>query len=489
MPKSALDAFLSNYPETVLQTLNDCARSRGHDIYLVGGALRDLLINVVSVDLDFAVTEGAIDFTHEVRDRLGHGSVVILDEENDTARLVLEELSLDVAGFRKGARAIEEDLVKRDFTINSLAVLLDDLVQPEKEVEIVDPLGGFTDLKLRVVRACPGCFDDDPLRLLRAYRFGAQLDFMIEDQTSEQIKAKSGLIETVAAERISFELELLMSTKRAYRAFKAMQETELLGLLIPELYEGAGVDQPPFHHLDVMEHNLLTLEFVERILDQPVIYFPRGYDLVDEIAGDGEALSALKWAALFHDIGKPAARKVNIDKKRQITFYNHDEQGADQARQIGERWRWSRRKTKRVASLISMHMHPFHLNNVIQNQEGVSTRAMQKICKRAEGNLYPLFILAMADSLAGQGPDKPARIEDQLEQLFIEVTRFYRETLVPAAAGPKLLTGHDLITALNLSPGPEIGRLLEAVETAALEGAVTTREEALAWAQKQLEEG
>ena len=489
MPKSALDAFLSNYPETVLQTLNDCARARGHDIYLVGGALRDLLINVVAVELDFAVTEAAIDFTHEVRDRLGRGSVVILDEENDTARLVLEELSLDVAGFRKGARLIEEDLVKRDFTINSLAVRLDDLVQPDREVEIVDPLGGFTDLKLQVVRACPGCFDDDPLRLLRAYRFGAQLDFMIEDQTGEQIKAKAGLIETVAAERISFELELIMATRRAYGAFKAMQETELLDLLIPELYEGAGVDQPPFHHLDVMEHNLLTLEFVERILDQPVIYFPRGYNLVDEVTGDGEALSALKWAALFHDIGKPAARKVNVDKKRQVTFYNHDEQGADQARQIAERWRWSRRKTKRVVALVSMHMHPFHLNNVMQTQEGVTTRALQKICKRAGDNLYPLFLLAMADSLAGQGPEKPAGIEDQLEQLFIEVTHFYRETLVPAAEGPKLVTGHDLITTLNLSPGPEIGRLLEAVETAALEGTITTREEALAWAKTQLEEG
>ncbi|NNF45756.1 MAG: HD domain-containing protein [Desulfofustis sp.] len=489
MQKSALDAFLSNYPETVLQTLNDCARARGHDIYLVGGALRDLLINVVSVDLDFAVTEKAIDFTHEVHDRLGRGTVVILDEENDTARLVLEELSLDVAGFRKGARTIEEDLVKRDFTINSLAVLLDDLVQPDREVEIVDPLGGFTDLKLRVVRACPGCFDDDPLRLLRAYRFGAQLDFMIEDQTSAQIRARSALIQTAAAERISFELELVMATKQAYRAFKAMQETELLGQLIPELFEGAGVDQPPFHHLDVMEHNLLTLEFVERIIDQPVIYFPRSYNMVDEIAGDGEALSALKWAALFHDIGKPAARKVNVDKKRHITFYNHDEQGADQARQIAERWKWSRRKTKRVVSLIAMHMHPFHLNNLMQDQEGVSTRALQKICKRAGDNLYPLFLLAMADSLAGQGPEKPARIEEQLEQLFVEVERFYRETLVPAAAGPKLLTGHDLITRLNLAQGPEIGRLLEAVETAALEGVITTREEALIWARKQLEEG
>ncbi|MEJ2134253.1 MAG: hypothetical protein P8X86_03275, partial [Desulfofustis sp.] len=140
MQKSALDAFISHYPESVLKTLNDCARSRGHDIYLVGGALRDLLINVVSVDLDFAVTEGAIEFMREMRRRLGKGSVVILDEENDTARLVLEGLSLDVAGFRKGARTIEEDLVKRDFTINSMAVQLDDLVQPHREVEIVDPL-------------------------------------------------------------------------------------------------------------------------------------------------------------------------------------------------------------------------------------------------------------------------------------------------------------------------------------------------------------
>jgi len=487
--KSALDAFLSNYPETVLQALNDCALARGHDIYLVGGALRDLLINVVSVDLDFAVTERAVDFTREVRDRLGRGSVVILDEENDTARLVLEELSLDVAGFRKGARIIEEDLVKRDFTINSLAVLLDDLVQTDREVEIVDPLGGFTDLKLRVVRACPGCFDDDPLRLLRAYRFGAQLDFMIEDQTREEIRVKSSLIESVAAERISFELELIMATQRACRALKAMQESELLLHLIPELYEGAGVDQPPFHHLDVMEHNLLTLEFVERIFDQPVIYFPRGYNLVDEVAEDSEALSALKWAALFHDIGKPAARKVNVDQKRQVTFYNHDEQGADLARQIAERWKWSRRKTKRMVSLISMHMHPFHLNNVLQNQEGVSTRAMHKICKKAGDNLFSLFVLAMADSLAGQGPEKPARIEEQLEQLFVEVAHFYRETLVPAEAGPKLLTGHDLITALDLAPGPQIGILLEGVETAVLEGVISTREEALAWARRQLEKG
>jgi len=488
--KSALDTFLSHYPESVLQAFNDCARSRGQDIYLVGGALRGLLIDVVSADLDFAVNYGAADFVHEVRRRLGQGSVVILgDEENDTARLVLEDLSLDVAGYRKGARTIEDDLVKRDFTINSLAVLLDNLVRPDSEVEVIDPLGGFNDLRLRVVRACPGCFEDDPLRLLRAYRFGAQLDFMIDADTQQQIKAKSTLVETVAAERISFELDLIMATPRAYRSFKAMQESGLLALLIPELYEGAGVDQPPFHHLDVLEHNLATLDFTERVIDQPTIYFPRCYELVDGVADDTERLTTLKWAALFHDIGKPAARKVHDDQKRRITFYNHDEHGATQAQQIAERWKWSKRKTRRVVSLISMHMHPFHLNNVMQNQEGVSIRAMHKICKRAGANLYPLFVLAMADSLAGQGPEKPAHIEEQLEQLFVEVARFYEETLVPAEARPKLLTGHDLIDTFNLSSGPEIGRLLEAVEAAAIDGQIATREEALAWVGELLDRG
>ena len=490
MQKSALDTFLSHYPESVLQVLNDCASSRGLDIYLVGGALRGLLINVVSADLDFAINYGAAEFVHEVRRRLGRGSVVILgDEENDTARLVLEDLSLDIAGYRKGARTIEEDLVKRDFTINSLAVLLDNLVQPDSEVEIIDPLGGFSDLRLRVVRACPDCFEDDPLRLLRAYRFGAQLDFMIDDVTHEQIKAKSSLIKTVAAERVSFELDLIMATARAYRSFKAMQESGLLALLIPELYEGTGVDQPPFHHLDVMEHNLATLDFSERIIDQPAIYFPRCYDLVDGVAGDKETLTTMKWAALFHDIGKPAARRVHDDKKRRITFHNHDEQGAALTQQIAERWKWSKRKSRRVVSLIAAHMHPFHLNNVMQNQEGVSTRAMHKICKRAGSDLYPLFLLAMADSLAGQGPEKPAGIEEQLELLLVEVARFYEETLMPAVTGPKLLTGHDLITTFNLSSGPEIGRLLEAVEAAAIDGLVTTREEALAWAGTLLDKG
>lgn len=487
MPKSALESFLSHYPEPVLKILYDCARARGVEIYLVGGALRDLLMNVVSVELDFAVNSDAINFVREVRDKLGRGSVVVLgDEENDTARLVLEELSLDVTGFRQGARTIEEDLVKRDFTINSLAARLEDLVQPDREVEIIDPLGGFNDLKARIIKACPGCFDDDPLRLLRAYRFSAQLDIMIDHETREQISRKAALIETVAAERISVEFDLIITTPRAYRTLKAMQESELLRVLIPELYRGMNVEQPPYHHLDVMEHNLVTLSFVEQILDQPALYFTRAAHLLEGIGEDTDTLTTLKWAALFHDIGKPAAMKVDDQAQRRITFHNHDEQGAELALALGERWKWSNRKTRRIASLVAMHMHPFHLNNVRRNEQKLTVRAMHKICKRAGQDLYPLFLLAMADSLAGQGPEKPDRIEEQLEHLFLEVAEFYEEILVPRVSGPKLLTGNDLIDTFKLPPGPEIGRLLEALEAAAVEGVVSTREEALAWVENEL---
>lgn len=487
MQKSALDSFLSHYPEPVLKTLQDCARSRGLEIYLVGGALRDLLMNVVSVELDFAVNSDAISFVKEVREKLGRGSVVVLgDEDNDTARLVLEELSLDVVGYRQGARTIEEDLVKRDFTINSLAARLEDLVQPDREVEIVDPLGGFNDLKTRVIKACPRCFDDDPLRLLRAYRFSAQLDIMIDDETRDQISRKSPLIGTVAAERINVEFDLIINSPRAYRTLKAMQESGLLRLLVPELYQGMNVEQPPYHHLDVMEHNLATLSFVERILDQPALYFPRSSHLLEGIREDSETLTTLKWAALFHDIGKPAAMKVDDLGQRRISFHKHDEQGAELALQLGERWRWSNRKSRRVAALIAMHMHPFHLNNVMRNEKKLTVRAMHKICKRAGQDLYPLFVLAMADSLAGQGPEKPAQIEEQLERLFLEVAEFYEEILIPRVSGPKLLTGNDLIDTFKLPAGPEIGRLLEAVEAAAVEGVVSTREEALAWVENEL---
>ena len=280
-----------------------------------------------------------------------------------------------------------------------------------------------------------------------------------------------------------------MSTPRAHHSFAALQESTLLQYLLPELCAGRQVEQPPFHHLDVMRHNLATLDAIERIIDQPGLYFHDCHELISEALEDQGALLALKWAALLHDIGKPSTRKVVGEEAARIIFHHHDEQGAAMVLRIGERWKWSKRKSRRVASLVAMHMHPFHLNNVMQQEEAISRKAMHKICKRAGNDLYPLFLLAMADSVAGQGPDKPDGIEAQIEKLFVAIDRFRRHTLEPVTSGPKLLTGHDLIDTFGLTPGPEVGRLLEAVEAAAVEGVISTREEALAWVEKRCSDG
>lgn len=477
---------MSDKQRAVLDCLIDCAEKRGHRVYLVGGAVRDMMIEACVEDLDFAVESGALALLHEVRRTIRCGTVIELgDAVNDTARLVCRRVSIDVSGYRHGAVSIEEDLVLRDLTINSMAVLLDDLLQPGG-MHLIDPLGGRKDLARKLVRACPGCFDDDPLRMVRAYRFAAQLNFTIDGTTIDEIEAKALLLEGIAPERISHELDIIMTTPRAYATVLEMRTTGLLHVLIPELYEGRYVQQPPFHHLDVMEHNLQTLNYAERIIAEPHKYF-RDCETIDFAAAvQGEGCLELKWAALLHDVGKPVTRAIDEQKGGRITFYNHDERGADLVSDIGERLRWSGSRVKRVAALVRMHMHPFHLTNVLLQNEELSKRAKLKICKRAGRDLTLLFMLAMADSLAGQGPEKPAGIERQLALMFKDLIEFYEASVQPVIQGPKLLTGHDLIATFGLEPGPHIGDLLEAVEAAAVEGLISTGSEALAWVEKEM---
>lgn len=485
------DYSLPDITDSLLTSLTQCAEKLNLQIYLVGGALRDILMGQISVDLDFTIPAGSCHFLEQVRTHMGSGTIVPLGEKgDDTCRLVIDNLSVDVSGFRKGAMSIEEDLVCRDFTINSLGVRLDVFLQRNtREVltdKIVDPLGGIKDLRDGVIRACPAAFTDDPLRLLRAYRFAAQRGFVITDTTLEEISTHAQLIETSAAERISHEMDLIMSSSRAYQVLVAMKVSGLLLHLIPELYDGLDVSQPPFHHLNVFEHNLEALNRLEQIIGEPKRYFSdRGQEIAAFFENEGNRIE-LKWAALLHDVGKPVTKKLNPEKQDRITFYNHDEAGAEIVELTGERMRWSRRRSRRIGSLIAMHMHPFHLGNVLKKDGELSRRAMLKLCKRAGDDLMALFLLAMADSLAGQGPEKPAGIEELLEQLFYNLDVFYEETMQPVLSGPKLLTGHDLIDTLGLIPGPELGLLLVEVETAAIEGKISTKKEALAWVKKQL---
>jgi len=470
--------WLLTYPAELRQALRRVARQVGKPMYVAGGAVRDWLLGSAAWDLDFTVPSGAVACARELARVLG-GAFVLLDADEDVARVVWHGLTLDFSGFRNRTITIEDDLRQRDFTINAMAVLFD----PERGrlapgLTLVDPLGGVADLSGGTLRATAAAnLLTDPLRLLRAYRFMATLGFAIEEQTAGVIIGHAPLLRKPAPERVRHELDLLMASSGAHAAIMLMAQHGSLEVLFPELASGRGLAQPASHHLDVLGHSIEALACMEKILAYPGRYFP-GQD--DAFSGDDRGKNArlLKWAALFHDLGKPEVHRLIDDR---ITFYNHDQAGAELFAAIARRLRWPTDDRERVARLIALHMWPFHLSNARRRHRGISRRACLRLVRAADTDLSALFALAMADSLAGQGVDKPPGMEADLAALFAEVREVYQAHIQPVLAGPPLVNGHDLIDVFSLEPGPVFKEILEGLLAAQVEGQVTDRAGALSW--------
>lgn len=467
---------LKKYPAALSRAIHDLAGRFGVGVFVVGGTVRDWLAGKEPRDLDLAVSGSALDFAAALARKL-RGTYVLLDEGEKTARVVWHAFVIDIAGFRGGAEEIGQDLVQRDFTINALALPFPpQLASAPDQGQLIDPAGGLTDLRDGIIRALgPACLVDDPLRLLRAFRFFAETGFVIEPQTWQWITGHLPLIHAVSPERISYELDCIMASRHAFRAMRLLKQSAMLGELLPELQLGAGVMQPASHHLDVLDHNLEALGWMERIVAQPADFYPdQGEDLVQYLAVDKRVVW-LKWAALFHDLGKPAALRLAGER---ITFYNHERLGAELFAAVAKRLHWSREKYERIASFVALHMWPFHLSNVRRKRGAVTGRACLKMYKAADDELAGLFLLAMADSLAGQGPEKPPGMEKELAALYTQVLDVCKTQVAPVLAGPRLVTGKDLI-AMGLVPGPVFKDILAEVEKAQVEGTVHDRLQAL----------
>lgn len=477
----------SDYPAALTQAFECIAGEDGVRMYLVGGTVRDRLLGRICHDLDIAVCGSALFASKRLMALLGGGTMVDLSgPEDQTFRVVWRGEQIDFSSFRSGVKTIEEDLLLRDFTVNAMAVQLLPTGQGEEERALIDPTGGLADLLAGRVKVCPGAFAADPVRMLRGYRLCATLGFFLDQNTRECIGKQAALIDRVAAERISYELQLIFESPRTTLILREMGETGLLRRLLPELYLAEGVEQPEFHHLDVMNHCLLALQMMEEILAEPDRFFPGYGSRIAAYLKDKKVGRCLKWAALLHDIGKPATREIRDDKDGRVTFYRHDEVGRELFQHFAERSKWSKADTELVGSLIEMHMHPFHLCNV-QREKKISKRAALKLCRRAEDALTGLFLLAMSDSLASRGEKKPEKMEEELLALFATVARIYEENIAPVWQGPRLLTGRDLIKECNLVPGPLFSEILEELETARVEGTVVDRTTALAWVEEFLQ--
>lgn len=476
--------FLQDYPELLRRSLAEVASSSGVELFVAGGAVRDFLLGRSSPDLDLAVSSRALACAKELA-RLTGGTFVLLDTEEGVARVVWQGYSIDFADLRKGYQDIVSDLKDRDFTINALAVAFDrEKASLRRPYSIIDPLGGLNDIAGKCIRAANDrVFADDPLRLLRAYRFMATLNFRIAPETGRIIRENRRLINSSSAERINYELQKIMAAPGPHLVLEEMADSGLLWEVFPELQAGVGVEQPSSHHLDVYSHCLETLRYMTRVLEQPETCYPGLGPEIETYLAQGSRRTLLRWAALFHDLGKPKTLEVRGEKR---TFYNHDKEGGRIFLGMAERLRWGRSHTQLVAKLIEHHMRPFHLNNA-RRKTGITGRACLRLVRAVGDDLPGIFLLAMADSLAGQGPGKPAGTERALAELYLEVAAVYRNSIKPVFEEPPLLNGHALQEVFGLEPGPVFRKILTGLQEAQVEKKVCTREEALSWVDTYLE--
>lgn len=484
--RDLIDSLNKNFSAKLLQAIQEVHGLLGGELYIVGGTVRNLLLAKGCVDLDVAANISASLWAKKLANTLDKAAIVNLSGPFDeTYRVVWKSEQVDISSFRENTKTIEDDLVRRDFTINAMAIAFPS-TSCENSGTLIDPMGGKEDLELMKIRHLPNAFIADPVRMLRGYRLAAQFGFSMVISTRDAVKHHCERITEVAVERIGTELALIFESSRTSLILRKLAEDGLLRLLLPELFTAQGVEQPDFHHLDVLQHSFLTLEKIEEIIDNPEVFYPGHQEEINLYLSDPIVRKCLKWAALLHDIGKPSTKKEDVEGAGRITFYGHDEVGKDIFQNYARRSHWSGSESACVARLIGMHMHPFHLCNIEREGNEITKRAALKLCQRAGDELLALFLLAMADSLASKGEKKPEKMEEELVFLLEKIQKIFAENIEPVFRGPKLLTGADLIEHFRLVPGPIFSEILTEFQAAQVEGVIRNKDEGLLWVEKYL---
>lgn len=404
--------------------------------YLVGGAVRDLLLGRTPQDLDWLTPEPEAE-ARRAATALG-GSAFALDAARGHWRAVAGERSID---FVRLAVALERDLARRDFTVNAMAI--------GPSGDLVDPFGGARDLKAKRLRlVAPDALERDPLRAWRALRFRATLGLRLEPEARAALLAclraqQSGALPLPAWERSQAELDKLLMSEAAPRVLLEAHALGLLALYLPELAACAGVEQGGFHHLDVLEHQLEALR-------QLLLRFP-------------DAALSLRWATLLHDLGKPTTKRYD-EARRSHHFYGHAKVGAELAARLLTRLRYPERLVRRVAALITYHMLP------LPQRE----REARRFVHRRRELLPDLLELMIADREAARGPRASAANREAYRLALARVLGILAE---PPPKAP-LLTGKEVMAILGLPPGPRIGEALRLIGEAEAVGDVGSRAEA-----------
>jgi poly(A) polymerase len=481
---------------SLLATVENFLTKQDIKSYLVGGFIRDVLLKRDTADIDIAVAADAVEISSQVADALG-GKFILLDEVNRVCRVVVADekapsesrWQLDFSTFQN---SIEQDLARRDFTIDAIAVDLGELTKDD--VPLIDPFDGLADLQNGIIRAVSEtAFQSDAVRLLRAVRLAAELDFILESKTESLIQRHSQLIADVAGERLREELLRLLAVPSSQRFLLYLDELGLVTALFPEIAEAKGVEQPKEHFWDVFNHSLETVIAIDFLLhegsweyadDKVLAMVPWSEVLAQHFArtvsSGSTRRSLLKLAALLHDVAKPQTKAVGEDGRTH--FLGHAKLGAAMAVDILEKLRFSGKEIKLVEIMINSHMRPGQMSQ----GELPTHRAIYRYFRDTADAGVDILFLSLADHLATRGPRLDLNGWQEHTRLvdYVLTQRSEQERLVVPA---KLVDGHDLIRIFGMSPGPKMGEILEAVREAQASGEVATREGAIAYIRDRLE--
>lgn len=416
----------------VLKIYDEIEKS-GFEVFFVGGCIRNILMDIPVKDWDLttnATPEEIIKLFPDSYYNNVFGTVGIPITENSVVEVTTYRTEEGFSNKRhpdkvSWGKTIEEDLSRRDFTMNAIALKFDG----DKKKVFVDPYDGQSDIKKRIIRTVGNPkerFKEDALRLMRGVRFASQLGFDIDEATGREIKADAQLITEISAERVRDELLKILASQNPEKGITLLKEAGILNYILPELLDGVGVSQvrPGRHHTtDVYTHNLLSMKHCPS--PDPIV----------------------KFAALLHDVGKPSVQ--GEDKDGLVTFYNHEIAGAKIAYEICQRLRFSKKDTHKIVNLIRWHM--FSVN------ENLSDAGIRRFIRRIGiDNVADMMDLRIGDRLGGGTQTAESwRLKKFKERVAGELAP------KPFSINDLAIDGNDIMKELDLKPGPKIGEILQ----------------------------
>jgi poly(A) polymerase len=434
-----------------LNTASDAASEKGVEVYIVGGFVRDIILGRRRDEIDFLVVGDGPEYASLLASKLGVKKISIY-KNFGTAHFCHDNINLEFVGARRESYTrdsrnpvvvsgtFEDDISRRDFTINTLAVS----INKETYGELIDQYNGLNDIENKILKTPLDpeiTFDDDPLRIMRAFRFASQLNFEVDETLKVAANKLRERLKIIAQERITDEFMKIMGSPKPSVGLKLLFYSGVMEIIFPEVANLSGVEQrKDYHHKDVFLHTCIVVDNVAKVSDN----------------------LWLRFAALVHDIAKPSTKK--FIEGTGWTFHGHEEMGARMMKTIFRRMKLPFNKIDYIENLIRLHLRPIALA-----KEEVTDSAIRRLIVQAGEDLPDLITLCRAD-ITSKNPDKVSKYLDNYERVMAKVLEVKEKDKLSAFQSP--VKGETIMEVCNISPGKKVGEIKEAIEEAILEGKI-----------------